>query len=225
MPVARRIVLLGPPGAGKGTQAKRIRRAHGMPHISTGDIFRAHIHNQTPIGRRIAEYVNNGKLAPDSLACKIVADRLAEPDCANGYLLDGFPRTLPQAEEFDRLLGEREETLDLVIDLEVPDDELVDRLTDRRICPNCGKIYNLKLQPPKRDMQCDKSECDGARLEHREDDQEETIRERLKVYYRDTAPVIEYYKEKGLLRAVGGQNQSPGDIAVKIEEILTTGVI
>lgn len=219
--MARRIVLLGGPGAGKGTQARRISQKYGLPHISTGDIFRAHTENGTAIGKKIEGYVNSGQLVPDSLVCEIVAGRLAEDDCKSGYILDGFPRSGPQAEELDRLLGERGESLDVAIDLVVSDDEMVARLSARRTCPECGKIYNLKFNPPKEAEKCDEPGCHGAALAQREDDKEETIRARLKVYHDTTEPVVSFYDAKGLRKSIDGEHAGPDDVASKIEEIVS----
>lgn len=219
--MACRIVLLGGPGAGKGTQARRVSKKYGLPHISTGDIFRAHSENGTEIGKKIEDYVNNGQLVPDSLVCEIVADRLAKDDCKGGYILDGFPRSFPQAEELDRLLSERGESLDVAIDLVVSDDEMVARLSARRTCHECGKIYNLNSNPPKQEGICDEPGCNGAELTHREDDREETIRKRLKIYHATTEPVVAFYERKGLRQSIDGENQSPDDIASKIEELVS----
>lgn len=220
--MAQRIVLLGGPGAGKGTQAKRIAEGGALSHISTGEIFRAHAEQKTELGQELQKYMSKGQLVPDELVCEIVAGRLCEADCRDGYILDGFPRSLPQAEELDRLLEERGESITIAVDLEVPDDEIVDRLSARRTCPNCGRIYNLKFDPPAQDGRCGEAACGGAELAHREDDREETIRERLKVYHEITEPIISFYAEKGLLKSVEAANQSPDDIALKIEEILSS---
>lgn len=218
--MARRIVLLGAPGAGKGTQAKRLAETYGLPHISTGDIFRFHVEHGTELGRKIEEFMKNGKLVPDELACEIVAHRLGEADCRPGYILDGFPRSVPQARELDRLLELRNEQLNVAVEIDVDDEELVERLTARRTCPRCGAIYNLRFAPPARDELCDKPGCGGVRLVQRDDDQEQTIRERLKVYHETTEPIIAFYKQKGLLRSVGGRRLHPDDINAKIEDIL-----
>ncbi len=219
--MAHRIVLLGGPGAGKGTQAKRLAESHDLLHISTGDIFRDHIKNKTELGGRIEDYLNSGQLVPDALTCEVVAGRLAQPDCARGYILDGFPRSIAQAENLDRLLGERGEALDIGISLDVSDDVIVKRLTSRRTCPTCGRIYNLISEPPAREGLCDAEECDGAELAKREDDaSEETVRERLRVYHETTEPIIAYYAKQGLLKSIDGPDLGPDDIATKIEEIL-----
>lgn len=218
--MAGRVVILGAPGAGKGTQARRIARKYGWPHISTGDIFRSHLEERTAVGQKIESYMRNGKLVPDELACQIVDERLAKPDCANGYILDGFPRTLPQARALDGWLAERQKELDVVILLEVGDEELVARLSGRRTCPNCGKIYNLKFNPPKRDMVCDKPGCVNIELVHREDDREQTVRDRLAVYHEDTEPLIQYYESESLLRPVDGAGHDLDAIERKLQAVL-----
>ncbi len=213
-----RIVMLGGPGAGKGTQAKRMAEAYSLPHISTGDIFRANLREGTPLGLEAKTYMDAGKLVPDALTCKIVADRLTQPDCADGgYILDGFPRSLPQAEELERILSAQGSKLDLAINVDVTDEEIVLRLGSRRSCPKCGAIYNIKFTPPKRDGICD---VDGEALIHRDDDREETIRERLRVYHETTEPIIAYYEKQGILKTVSGTGSSPGAVFTKIEEIV-----
>lgn len=218
--MAGRVVILGAPGAGKGTQARRIAKKHGWPHISTGDIFRSHLEERTAIGKQIESYMQNGKLVPDELACRIVVERLAEPDCAQGYILDGFPRSLPQAQALDDVLAVRGEELDVVILLDVHDEEIVQRLSGRRTCPNCGKIYNLKFSPPKNDMVCDKPECKGAEVVLREDDREETVRNRIHVYHETTEPLIQYYETAGVLSRIDGADHGLDEIAKKIEAVL-----
>ncbi len=218
--MAGRVVILGAPGAGKGTQARRIAKKYGWPHISSGDIFRSHLEERTAIGQKIESIMRKGELVPDELAIEIVAQRLAKPDCAEGYILDGFPRSLPQAQALDRVLAERDEELDVVILLEVDDEEIVARLSGRRTCPNCGKIYNLKFNPPKHDMQCDKPPCDGAGLVHREDDREETVRQRLSVYHRTTEPLIQYYERSGLVRRVDGVGHDLDAVERKVQSVL-----
>ena len=212
-----RIVMLGGPGAGKGTQAKRMSEAYKLPHISTGDIFRANLREGTPLGLEAKKYMDAGKLVPDQLTCEIVADRIAQSDCAGGYLLDGFPRSLPQAETFQQLLSSRGETLDLAINVDVNDDVIVARLSARRSCPKCGAIYNLQFGPPKKEGVCD---VDGEALIQRQDDQEATIRERLRVYHETTEPIIAYYEKQGILKTVDGE-APPDAIFAKIEEIVS----
>lgn len=212
-----RIVMLGAPGAGKGTQAKRLAEKRGLPHISTGDIFRAHLREGTPLGREVKQYLDGGQLVPDDLTCRIVAERLLEDDCQDGYILDGFPRTIPQAEKLDQVLQQHDDRLDVALNTYVPDDEIIDRLTARRFCPQCGAIYNLKYSPPKAALTCDH---DGTGLVQREDDKEETIRERLRVYHESTEPIEAYYQSQGILETVNGSQDTPEAIFGKIEEVL-----
>lgn len=220
--MALRIIMLGAPGAGKGTQAKRIADTHGIPHISTGDIFRSHLKGGTELGQRVRQYLDAGKLVPDDLTCEIVADRLTEPDCESGYVLDGFPRSLPQAQALDASLAERNEQLTVAIDVDVPDAEIVGRLTARRTCATCGAIYNLKFDPPKSGdgAHCDRPGCSGE-LTQRSDDCEETIQERLNVYHETTEPLIEHYTAQGVLQSVPGAGSTPDDVFTKVEGILT----
>lgn len=211
-----RIIMLGAPGAGKGTQAKRIADVHGLPHISTGDIFRANLREGTPLGLEAKKYMDAGRLVPDELTCRIVAERIAQPDCVKGYILDGFPRSLPQAEEFKRLLDGRGDNVDVAINIDVKDEEIIDRLSARRSCPTCGAIYNLKFGPPKKAGVCD---VDNVELIQRKDDCEETIRERLRVYHETTEPIIAYYEKQGILKTIVGTGASPDDVFRKIEEL------
>jgi adenylate kinase len=212
-----RIVMLGAPGAGKGTQAKRIAGARSLPHISTGDIFREHLRNGTDLGKQVQQYLDAGRLVPDELTCRIVADRLAQPDCVDGYILDGFPRSVPQSENLDAVLQSRGERLDVCLNIDVDDGEILDRLTARRSCSKCGRIYNLKFDPPKRANVCDD---DGAALVHRKDDQAETIAERLRVYHETTEPIIAFYEKQGLLKTVSGTSATPDLVFARIEEKL-----
>ena len=218
--VAGRLLILGAPGAGKGTQAQRIAGRFNIPHVSTGDIFRSHTEKGTEFGKQIEEYMNSGRLVPDTLACEIIVKRLSESDCSTGYILDGFPRSVPQAEHLETLLSEKGDALDAALVLEVPDEEIVGRLTARRTCSNCGRIYNLQFQPPKVEGQCDEAGCNGAELIQREDDQEATIRRRLDVYHDTTEPLIDLYTRKGLRNSVECGNSTPDEIAKKIEEVL-----
>lgn len=215
-----RIVMLGAPGAGKGTQAERIAEDRTIPHISTGDIFRRNMKEGTELGKQAKKYMDAGELVPDEVTCTMVADRLSEPDCANGYVLDGFPRSLAQAEALTELLGERGESLDIAINISVPDDEIVERLSARRFCPECGSIFNEKFNPPAGDPStCSRSGCED-KLVLREDDKPETIRQRLKVYHETTEPVERYYDERGILTVVNGSHRSPDDIYKDIKAIL-----
>lgn len=198
-----RIVLLGGPGSGKGTQAKKLTEKLGIPQISTGDIFRAAVKEGTPMGLKAKEYMDKGELVPDDVVVGVVEERLAKPDLDDGFMLDGFPRTLPQAEALDRILADMGKPLDDAVLVDVPDDELMKRLTGRRTCRNseCGKMYHVMFNPPKKEGVCDA--C-GSELYQRDDDSEATIRERLNVYAEQTAPLIDYYADKGLLRRVEG---------------------
>jgi adenylate kinase len=191
-----RLVLVGPPGAGKGTQAEFIAAHLSVPKISTGDIFRANVSQGTPLGVEAKRYMDAGKLVPDEVTINMVRDRLAEPDAAEGFLLDGFPRTTPQAAALDKLLADLGTALDLVLELVVDDDEVIRRLSGRRTCRGCGKIWHVEFDPPLREGVCDR--C-GGELFQRDDDKPETIAERLRVYARDTAPLVDYYGAQGKL--------------------------
>ena len=192
-----RAVLLGPPGAGKGTQAVRLVEKYNVPQISTGDIFRRNIKEGTELGKKAQEYMNSGQLVPDELVVDLVKDRLMQDDCKNGYLLDGFPRTIYQAEELDKFLAQQGQKLDAVINFEVGYDTLIERLTGRRVCKECGAGYHIKNMPPKVEGVCDK--C-GSELEQRKDDTKETAVNRISVYEESTAPLIDYYTGTGALR-------------------------
>jgi len=197
-----RAVLLGPPGAGKGTQAVRLVEKYNVPQISTGDIFRRNIKEGTELGKKAQEYMNAGQLVPDELVVDLVKDRLMQDDCKNGYLLDGFPRTIYQAEELDKFLAEQSQKLDAVINFEVGYDTLIERLTGRRVCKSCGAGYHIKNLPPKVEGVCDK--C-GSELEQRKDDTKETAVNRISVYEESTAPLIDYYTGTGALRNVNAE--------------------
>lgn len=196
-----KIVLLGPPGAGKGTQAKSISNRYSIPHISTGDIFRKNISEETPLGIEAKKYIDNGQLVPDQVTIDMVNDRLTWDDCKNGYLLDGFPRTVAQAEALQEFLISRGESLDTALLIEVPMDFILERMTGRRVCPSCGASYHVKFNPSTIDGVCDV--C-GSDIVQRKDDVEDTVRERLDVYERQTQPLIDFYKEKNLLSTVDG---------------------
>ena len=212
------LMLLGAPGAGKGTQAQRLVDKYGIPQVSTGDLLRANVREGTALGVEAKKYMDAGGLVPDELTCQIVADRIVQSDCAKGYILDGFPRSLPQAEVFQQLLVSRGENVDLAINVDVTDAEIVTRLSARRSCPKCGAIYNLQFSPPAKEGVCN---VDGEALIQRQDDREETIRERLRVYHETTEPIIAYYEKQGILKTVGGTNSTPDAVFAKIEAILS----
>ncbi|MGI6178298.1 MAG: adenylate kinase [Eubacterium sp.] len=207
-----RTVLLGPPGAGKGTQAVRITEKYGIPHISTGDIFRDNIKRQTELGKKAQEYTSKGELVPDDLVVEIATSRLLEDDCRNGFLLDGFPRTVYQAEKLDEFLESRGQKLDKVIDIQVADDELLTRLTGRRVCRQCGASYHVVNMPPKKEGVCD---ICGGELYQRADDTEETVKNRIEVYKNQTAPLTDYYTARGNIAAIDGAGD-PDDIFKEI---------
>lgn len=207
-----KLVLLGPPGAGKGTQAKFLVEELGLVHISTGDIFRSNIKEETDLGKQVKAYLAEGKLVPDELTIAMVWDRLDQDDLQNGYLLDGFPRTIAQAEALDQGLEKRGQELDAVICINVPNETLIQRLAGRRVCPDCGSSYHVTENPPKKEGICDS--C-GAQLIQREDDSEETVRERITVYDKQTKPLVDYYKKEGKLLDINGDQ----DVALVTEDI------
>ena len=196
-----KIIMLGAPGAGKGTQAKQIASKYQIPHISTGDIFRANIKNGTELGKKAKEYMDQGLLVPDELTCDLVMDRISQDDCANGFVLDGFPRTIPQAEALDAALTKVGAKMDFAIDVDVPDSHIVNRMSGRRECLNCGATYHVVAIPPKKEGICDT--C-GKELVLRDDDKPETVQKRLDVYHDQTQPLIDYYKNQGILKSVDG---------------------
>ncbi len=196
-----KIIMLGAPGAGKGTQAKQIAAKYSIPHISTGDIFRANIKNGTELGKKAKEYMDQGALVPDELTCDLVMDRIQEDDCKNGFVLDGFPRTIPQAEALTNALAKIGEKMEYAIDVDVPDENIVNRMGGRRACVNCGATYHLVSIPPKKEGICDT--C-GSELILRDDDKPETVQKRLTVYHDQTQPLIDYYKGQGILHTVDG---------------------
>ncbi|NLO38624.1 MAG: adenylate kinase [Ruminiclostridium sp.] len=201
-----KLILLGPPGAGKGTQAVNLSRELQIPHISTGDIFRANIREGTALGLRAKSYIDAGSLVPDELTVTIVTDRIQRDDCKNGFLLDGFPRTIPQAESLAAALKSMNARIDAVINLEVPDDVIVRRMAGRRVCKNCNRSYHVKTIPPKQEGICDS--C-GAELIIRDDDRAETVLERLKTYNEKTAHLIGFYVKRGLLLNFDGTKEIP----------------
>ena len=196
-----KVVMLGAPGAGKGTQAKRLANKYNIPHISTGDIFRANIKNNTELGSKAKGYMDQGLLVPDELVVDLVVDRLNNPDCSRGYILDGFPRTIPQAEALDIAMLDNSGKLEFAIDIDVPDNRIIKRMAGRRACVNCGGTYHLVSIPPKKEGICDV--C-GSLLVLREDDKPETVEKRLKIYHEQTQPLINYYEDKAILKTVDG---------------------
>lgn len=196
-----KIIMLGAPGAGKGTQAKMIADKYQIPHISTGDIFRANIKNGTELGKKAKTYMDQGLLVPDELVVDLIMDRFKEADCANGYVLDGFPRTIPQAEALDAALSKIGEKVDFAINVEVPDENIVKRMSGRRACVGCGATYHIVYNPTKKENMCDR--CDGE-LILRDDDKPETVQNRLKVYHEQTQPLIAYYEGKNVMKEVDG---------------------
>jgi adenylate kinase len=196
-----RVVLLGPPGAGKGTQAKLLEEKFSACQISTGDILRKAVAERTPLGREASEYINRGALVPDGVIVNLVAERLKEKDCEKGFILDGFPRTIPQATSLNAILNQRGIRLSAVLSVRVPHNVIIERLAGRRTCRNCGALSHVVFTPPKKEGVCDR--CGGA-LYQRDDDREETIANRLKVYEDQTAPLVDYYRGQGLLREIDG---------------------
>lgn len=199
-----KIIMLGAPGAGKGTQAKKIADKYKIPHISTGDIFRANIKEGTELGLKAKQFMDQGLLVPDEVTIGMLLDRIHQADCENGYVLDGFPRTIPQAESLTRALGEMGEQIDYAIDVDVPDENIVNRMSGRRACLKCGATYHVTFAPPKKEGICDV--C-GSELVLRDDDKPETVQKRLSVYHEQTQPLIEYYKKAGVLHSVDGTQE------------------
>ena len=211
-----RLVFLGAPGAGKGTQAEKLAALISVPHISTGDIFRTAIKQESELGRKVKAYTGAGKLVPDALVLDVVADRLKKDDCKKGYILDGFPRTLPQAKALDDTLRMMHEKLDAVLYFAVPDNVVIERLSGRRACPSCGANYHIKTLPSARGELCEK--C-GAKLIQREDDKPETVEKRLEVYHRETADLIKYYRNDSSLKRING-NQNIENIFNELKQEL-----
>ena len=206
-----KIVMLGAPGAGKGTQAKKISAKYNIPHISTGDIFRANIKEGTELGKKAKEYMDQGLLVPDELVLDLIVDRLGKDDCKKGYVLDGFPRTIPQAEALEKALGEQGEKIDYALNIDVPDDNIINRMSGRRACVGCGATYHLIYAPTKVEGVCDV--C-GKELILRDDDKPETVKKRLDVYHEQTKPLIDYYENAGTLRTLDG--------TIDIEDVFQT---
>jgi adenylate kinase len=211
-----RIIMLGAPGAGKGTQAKKIVEKYAIPHISTGDIFRANIKNGTELGKKAKTYMDQGLLVPDELTCDLVVDRIQQEDAQNGYILDGFPRTIPQAECLTEALKKLNSNIDHAIDVDVPDENIVKRMSGRRACLKCGATYHLEYAAPKTEGVCDA--C-GDSVVLRDDDKPETVGKRLEVYHEQTKPLIEYYKAQGVLTTIDG-TKSLDEVFQQIMDIL-----
>jgi adenylate kinase len=214
--IGMRLVLLGAPGAGKGTQAKMLIDKYGIPQISTGDILRKAVADGTPLGKEAKSYMDKGGLVPDSVVIGLVKERLVQDACEKGYILDGFPRTTPQAEELDKVLSTMNSPLDTALSVDIDKNDLMKRLTGRRTCKSCQQMFNIHFTPPQKDGVCDK--C-GGELYQRDDDKEDTIRNRLDVYEKSTAPLIDYYGKKSILKSVEGAG-SIDDIFNKICSIL-----
>ena len=211
-----KIIMLGAPGAGKGTQAKQIAAKYNIPHISTGDIFRANIKNGTELGKKAKTYMDQGALVPDELTCDLVVDRIGQDDCSNGFVLDGFPRTIPQAEALEAALKNLGQSMDYAIDVDVPDENIVNRMGGRRACVNCGATYHIVFNPTKVEGKCDA--C-GNDLIIRDDDKPETVQKRLVTYHEQTQPLIDFYKNLGILKSVDG-TQPMDDVFKAIVGIL-----
>ena len=211
------LILLGPPGSGKGTQAKRIEQAHGIPQLATGDMLRAATLSGSELGLRVKSIMDSGQLVPDDIIIEMIADRIGQPDCRNGFILDGFPRTLPQAQALDEMLAQHGLRLDHVIEIEVDEGALVDRLAGRFSCQRCGASYNERDNRPKVNGVCDA--CGACEFVCRADDRPETVKARLNVYHRQTAPILPYYRDRGILRCVDGMAEIDV-VAREIEAIL-----
>lgn len=211
-----KIIMLGAPGAGKGTQAKKIADKYQIPHISTGDIFRANIKEGTELGKKAKSYMDQGQLVPDELTLELIMDRFQNPDCKDGYVLDGFPRTIPQAEALTEALAKKGETIDYAINVEVPDENIINRMGGRRACLGCGSTYHIVYAPTKTEGICDR--C-GEKLVLRDDDKPETVKNRLNVYHNQTQPLIDYYTKQGKLAEVDG-TMSMEDVFGAIVKIL-----
>jgi len=214
--LGRAVIFLGPPGAGKGTQARQIAEAYGVPHLSTGDMFREHVSRGTPLGLRAKPIMERGELVPDDLVLSMVEDRISRPDSAGGFILDGFPRTIPQAEALDEILRKRFKTDPLVVHFVVDKNQLMRRLTGRRTCGIGGEIYNIYDHPPKVPGRCDR---DGGDLIQRPDDREDVIAERLAAYERQTRPLVDYYRRQGVLKDVDGM-AAPEAVTKNVLELL-----
>lgn len=214
------LVLLGPPGAGKGTQAKRLAERHGLVQLATGDMFRAAVASGSDLGRRVKAIMESGQLVPDEITIAMLADRIAQPDCGNGFILDGFPRTVPQAEALDRMLEEQGKALDRVIQMEVDEAALIERIAGRFSCRNCGASYHERFHKPRVDGACDV--CGSSDLVHRADDRPEAVATRLEAYRNQTAPILPYYRSRGILSTVDGMADID-EVTRQIEAVLADG--
>jgi adenylate kinase len=211
------LILLGPPGAGKGTQAKKLVKVAGIPQISTGDMLREAVAAGSELGREAKRYMDAGDLVPDEVVIGLVEERLQKDDCSFGFMLDGFPRTVPQAESLDGILDKLERSLDHVVLLEVEDEELVRRITGRRVCGNCGAIWHIEFSPPPEPNKCS---CGSTDLRQRADDNEETVRQRLAAYRDQTEPLVGYYDERSLIRRINGTGETPDGVFARVSEEL-----
>jgi adenylate kinase len=214
------LILMGLPGAGKGTQAEKIVEKYGIPHISTGDMFRSAMKEGTELGIKAKSFMDKGELVPDEVTIGIVRERLGKNDCKNGFLLDGFPRTIAQAEALEALLADMDSKIDFVLHIDVPTEKLLDRLTGRRICPTCGATYHVEFNPPKVEGKCD---VDGSELIQRDDDKPETVKNRLEVNMKQAQPLLDFYKEKGYLVTINGDreiSQVFADINEKLQTLV-----
>lgn len=212
-----RLILLGPPGAGKGTQAAEIQDRYEIPHIATGDILREHVKNETDLGQKAKEYMDEGDLVPDDLIIEMVRDRLGQDDAQSGFILDGFPRTVAQAEALEEILDDLDQPLDLVLRLDIPEEEVIRRITGRRVCEECGATYHVDVDPPEEEGVCD--EC-GGNVTQRDDDTEEVVRNRLENYHEQTEPLVEFYDERDLLEDVDGTG-SPDEVTDRVLDRLS----
>jgi len=212
------LILFGPPGCGKGTHSEEIVKRFSIPAISTGNLFRKHLKEKTPLGQLADSYISAGKLVPDDVTAHMVKDRLEQEDAKNGFVLDGFPRTVPQAEALDTILTNLGRKIDAVVYLQVPDEEIIKRLSGRRFCPTCQNTYHILFNKPKKDGICD---LDGTPLIIRKDDCEETIRERLNVYAKQTSPVVDFYNKRGVVYTVDGNEELPA-VRGRIKQVLDT---
>ena len=213
------IVLIGPPASGKGTQAVMLRELLDLPHVASGDLFRENLKNETELGRQAKVYMDRGELVPDDVTIAMVMERLSRPDCAGGAILDGFPRTIAQAEALDRALAELEHEISVVPYFAVPEEELVERVSGRRLCRVCGGSYHVRFNPPQQPGVCDN---DGGELYQRDDDKPETVRKRLEVYWEQTSPLIDYYRAKGILAEING-DQPIDAVAAELRAVVAAG--